>query len=96
MHRTYEYRNNIITSIKLSYTYKGLHDDPSILILDSILNDYLKNGIPYINKEIDIVNCKKITSSHHDKNTLYKFFINLYNDNNIGDSFTIEPISPIS
>lgn len=95
IHRSYEYRNSILHTIQHSYAYKRLHNDPSIIILDSILNDYMMNGTPYINKEIDIVNNIMIVSNHHDKNTKYKFVLNLYNNNIMGDTFNVMPIEPL-
>ena len=91
MSRTYEYRNGIKNSIKLSYTYRGLIDDPSVSKLNKILDDYVNNGKPYINTEINI-DSNKIRSSTMDKTTKYKFVINLYNDKTKGDTFTILPI----
>ena len=90
LHRTYEYRNSILHSIQASYFYRGIHNDPSIADLDVVLNDYLKNSTPYINKEIDIIDNHKITSSHNPPGTKYKMVLNLYNNNMKGDTFTIE------
>ena len=92
MARSYEYRNGIKNSIKLSYTYRGLIDDPSIILLNKILDDYVMNGTPYINKEIN-VESRKIRSSTNNKTTKYKFIVNLYNNSEIGDTFTLAPIT---
>ena len=91
IHRTYEYRNGILRSIRLSYIYRGIHDDPSISELDVILDDYLTNGTPYINKEIAIIDNHKITSTHNPTGTKYKIVLNLYNNSILGDTFTIMP-----
>ena len=90
IHRTYEYRNSILHSIQTSYFYRGIRNDPSIAELDVVLDDYLKNGTPYINKEIAIIDNHKITSSHNPPGTKYKMVINLYNDSTKGDAFSIE------
>lgn len=90
IHRTYEYRNSILHSIQTSYFYRGIRKDPSIAELDVVLDDYLKNGTPYINKEIAIIDNHKITSSHNPPGTKYKMVINLYNDRLKGDTFSIE------
>ena len=94
MSRTYQYRKGIVTSIGLSYIYRGLLIDPSLLELNKILDDYLLNGTPYINKEINIENSSQIRSSYYNRYSRinYKMVINLYNDALKGDTFTITPI----
>lgn len=93
MSRSYEYRNGIKNSIKLSYTYRGLMNTSAIATLNTILDDYVLTGTPYINVEITINSIKIISKSKGClKNTVYKFIINLYNNSTMGDSFILAPV----
>jgi len=53
-------RKRFIDSVRLSCLYRGVIDDPSMTLLNKVLEDYLKNGTLYINKEIMIVDNDKV------------------------------------
>ena len=53
-------RKTTVNSIRLSCAYRGVIDDPSMSELNEVLEDYLKNGTLYINKEIFIVDNDKV------------------------------------
>ena len=53
-------RKTTVNSIRLSCAYRGVLDDPSMTLLNEVLEDYLKNGTLYINKEIFIVDNDKV------------------------------------
>jgi len=97
-------RKIFIDSVKLSCVYRGVLEDPSMIELNKVLEDYLKNGTLYINKEIYIVNNDKVHvyptengkgagikyKSIKYKSIIYKIVLNLYNYNcGRSDTFTI-------
>jgi len=93
-------RKIFIDSVKLSCLYRGVIEDPSIILLNEVLEDYLKNGTLYINKEIMIINNDKVDNgkaligikykSIKYKSIKYKMVLNLYNYNCLrSDTFTI-------
>jgi hypothetical protein len=83
-------RKSFIDSVKLSCAYRGILDDPSMIELNKVLDDYLNNG-ELLDKEIYIVDNNKI-DGYPTKNK-YKIVINLYNYN-CGriDTFSIRAI----
>lgn len=92
--RLFNRRKGFIDSVRLSCAYRGVLDDPSMTLLNEVLEDYLKNGTLSINKEIMIVDNDKVHVYHTDNgNTLgikYKMVLNLYNYNcGRSDTFTI-------
>ena len=88
-------RKTTINSIRLSCAYRGVLDDPSMTLLNEVLEDYLKNGTFYINKEIMIINNDKVHVYQTDNGKAlvgikYKMVLNLYNYNcSRSDTFTI-------
>jgi hypothetical protein len=88
-------RKIFIDSVKLSCLYRGVIEDPSIILLNEVLEDYLKNGTLYINKEIFIVNNDKVDVYQTDNGKApvsikYKMVLYLYNYNCLrSDTFTI-------
>ena len=93
-------RKTTINSIRLSCAYRGVLDDPSMTLLNEVLEDYLKNGTLYINKEIMIVDNDKVHVYQTDngnapdvkyKSIKHKMVLNLYNYNCLrSDTFTIK------
>ena len=98
-------RKTTINSIRLSCLYKGVIEDDSMTLLNAVLEDYLKNGTLYINKEIMIVDNDKVHVYQTDngkalvakyksikyKSIKYKMVLNLYNYNcGRSDTFTIK------
>ena len=94
-------RKTTINSIRLSCLYKGVIEDDSMTLLNAVLEDYLKNGTLYINKEIMIVDNDKVHVYQTDNGTSfvgikyksikYKMVLNLYNYNCLrSDTFTIK------
>ena len=98
-------RKTTINSIRLSCLYKGVIEDDSMTLLNEVLEDYLKNGTLYLNKEIMIVNNDKVHVYQSDngkalvakyksikyKSIKYKMVLNLYNYNcGRSDTFTIK------
>ena len=79
----------------MSCLYKGVIEDDSMTLLNAVLEDYLKNGTLYINKEIMIVDNDKVHVYQTDNGTSfvgikYKMVLNLYNYNCLrSDTFTI-------
>ena len=53
-------RKTTVNSIRLSCAYRGVIEDDSMILLNEVLEDYLKNGTLYINKEIFIVDNDKV------------------------------------
>ena len=97
-------RKTTVNSIRLSCAYRGVIEDYSMILLNEVLEDYLKNGTLYINKEIFIVDNDKVhvyqtdngnalvtkDKSIKDKSIKYKMVLNLYNYNCLrSDTFTI-------
>jgi len=88
-------RKTTINSIRLSCAYRGVLDDPSMTLLNEVLEDYLKNGTLSINKEIMIVDNDKVDNGKalvgiKYKSIKYKMVLNLYNYNCLrSDTFTI-------
>ena len=92
-------RKIFIDSIRLSCAYRGVLDDPAMTLLNEVLEDYLKNGTLYINKEIMIVDNDKVyryqtesgkAPSIKYKSIKHKMVLNLYNYNcGRSDTFTI-------
>ena len=93
-------RKIFIDSVRLSCAYRGVLDDPSMTLLNVVLEDYLKNGTLYINKEIMIVDNDKVHVYQTDngnapdvkyKSIKHKMVLNLYNYNcGRSDTFTIK------
>ena len=93
-------RKNAINSIRLSCAYRGVIEDDSMTLLNAVLEDYLKNGTLYINKEIMIVDNDKVHVYQTDnvkapdvkyKSIKHKMVLNLYNYNCLrSDTFTIK------
>ena len=99
-------RKTTINSIRLSCAYRGVIEDDSMTLLNAVLEDYLKNGTLYINKEIMIVDNDKVHVYQTDngkalvgikyksikyKSIKYKMVLNLYNYNCLrSDTFTIK------
>jgi len=82
-------RKITINAIRMSCAYKGVLDDPSMTLLNEVLEDYLKNGTLYINKEIMIVDNDKVDNGKG-VGIKYKMVLNLYNYNCLrSDTFTI-------
>jgi hypothetical protein len=82
-------RKGFIDSVRLSCAYRGVLDDPSMTLLNEVLEDYLKNGTLSINKEIMIVNNDKVDNGKG-VGIKYKMVLNLYNYNCLrSDTFTI-------
>jgi len=81
-------RQGIVDSILLSCHYRGVIDDPSMTLLDALLDDYVKNGTRCYNKEIFIVNNDKVDNGKA-LGIKYKMVLNLYNHDYMGDTFTI-------
>jgi hypothetical protein len=93
-------RKGFIASVRLSCAYRGVIEDDSMTLLNEVLEDYLKNGTLYINKEIMIVDNDKVHVYQTDngkalvgikyKSIKYKMVLNLYNYNCMrSDTFTI-------
>ena len=83
-------RKTTINSIRLSCAYRGVLDDPSMTLLNEVLEDYLKNGTLSINKEIMIVDNDKVDNGTSLVGIKYKMVLNLYNYNCLrSDTFTI-------
>jgi hypothetical protein len=88
-------RKGFIDSVRLSCAYRGVLDDPSMTLLNEVLEDYLKNGTLSLNKEIYIVNNDKVDNGTSlvgikYKSIKYKMVLNLYNYNCLrSDTFTI-------
>ena len=83
-------RKTTINSIRLSCAYRGVLDDPSMTLLNEVLEDYLKNGTLSINKEIMIVDNDKVDNGTSLVGIKYKMILNLYNYNCLrSDTFTI-------
>lgn len=89
-------RKNTVNSIRLSCAYRGVLDDPAMIELNEVLEDYLKNGTLSINKEIMIVDNDKVHVYQTDNGSSlvgikYKMVLNLYNYNcRRSDTFTIK------
>jgi hypothetical protein len=82
-------RKIFIDSVRLSCAYRGVLDDPSMTLLNEVLEDYLKNGTLYINKEIMIVDNDKVDNGKG-VGIKNKMVLNLYNYNcGRSDTFTI-------
>jgi len=82
-------RKGFIASVRLSCAYRGVLNDPSMTLLNEVLEDYLKNGTLYINKEIYIVDNDKVDNGKG-VGIKYKMLLNLYNYNCLrSDTFTI-------
>ena len=95
-------RKGFIDSVRLSCAYRGVLDDPAMIELNKVLEDYLKNGTLSINKEIMIVDNDKVHVYQTDngvgikyesikyESIKYKMVLNLYNYNcGRSDTFTI-------
>jgi len=90
-------RKGFIDSVRLSCAYRGVLDDPAMIELNEVLEDYLINGTLSINKEIMIVDNDKVDNgvgikykSIKYKSIKYKMVLNLYNYNyGRSDTFTI-------
>jgi hypothetical protein len=88
-------RKIFIDSIRLSCAYRGVIEDDSMTLLNEVLEDYLKNGTLYINKEIMIVDNDKVHVYRTESGKAlagikYKMVLNLYNYNCLrSDTFTI-------
>ena len=83
-------RKTTINSIRLSCAYRGVLDDPSMTLLNEVLEDYLKNGTLYLDKEIMIVDNDKVDNGTSLVGIKYKMVMNLYNYNCLrSDTFTI-------
>ena len=83
-------RKTTINSIRLSCAYRGVLDDPSMIELNKVLEDYLKNGTLYLDKEIMIVDNDKVDNGTSLVGIKYKMVMNLYNYNCLrSDTFTI-------
>lgn len=93
-------RKTTINSIRLSCAYRGVLEDPSMTLLNEVLEDYLKKGTLSINKEIMIVDNDKVHVYQTDngnapdvkyKSIKHKMVLNLYNYNcGRSDTFTIK------
>lgn len=98
-------RKGFIDSVRLSCAYRGVLEDDSMTLLNVVLEDYLKNGTLYLNKEIMIVDNDKVHVYQTDngkapsikyksikyKSIKYKMVLNLYNYNcGRSDTFTIK------
>jgi hypothetical protein len=82
-------RKGFIASVRLSCAYRGVLDDPAMIELDKVLEDYLKNGTLSINKEIMIVDNDKVDNGKA-PDVKHKMVLNLYNYNCLrSDTFTI-------
>jgi hypothetical protein len=82
-------RKGFIASVRLSCAYRGVLDDPAMIELNEVLEDYLKNGTLYINKEIMIVDNDKVDNGKA-SSFKHKMVLNLYNYNcGRSDTFTI-------
>ena len=91
--RKFVKRKTTINSIRLSCAYRGVLEDPSMTLLNEVLEDYLKNGTLSINKEIMIVDNDKVDNGKALSNK-YKMVLNLYNYNCLrSDTFTITSVS---
>ena len=92
-------RKIFIDSVRLSCLYRGVIEDESMTLLNEVLEDYLKNGTLYFNKEIFIVDNDKVHVYQTDNGTSlvgikYKMVLNLYNYNcGRSDTFTITSVS---
>jgi len=87
-------RKGFIASVRLSCAYRGVLDDPAMIELDKVLDDYLNNGTLYLDKEIMIVDNDKVDNDKvcgiKHKSIKYKMILNLYNYNCLrSDTFTI-------
>ena len=88
-------RKGFIDSVRLSCAYRGVIEDESMTLLNVVLEDYLKNGTLYINKEIMIVDNDKVHVYQTDNGKAlvgikHKMVLNLYNYNCLrSDTFTI-------
>ena len=87
-------RKGFIASVRLSCAYRGVLDDPAMIELNEVLEDYLKNGTLSINKEIMIVDNDKVhvyrTDNGKASSFKHKMVLNLYNYNcGRSDTFTI-------
>ena len=88
-------RKGFIDSVRLSCAYRGVIEDESMTLLNVVLEDYLKNGTLYLNKEIMIVDNDKVHVYQTDNGKAlvgikYKMVMNLYNYNCLrSDTFTI-------
>ena len=88
-------RKIFIDSVRMSCLYRGVIDDPSMTLLNEVLEDYLKNGTLSINKEIMIVDNDKVDNGTSlggikHKSIKYKMVLNLYNYICLrSDTFTI-------
>ena len=92
--RKFNRRKGFIDSVRLSCAYRGVLDDPAMIELNEVLEDYLKNGTLSINKEIMIVDNDKVhvyqTDNGKAPSVKYKMVLNLYNYNCLrSDTFTI-------
>ena len=96
-------RKGFIDSVRLSCAYRGVLDDPAMIELNEVMEDYLKNGT-CSNKEIMIVDNDKVDNgkvcgikyksikykSIKYKSIKHKMVLNLYNYNcGRSDTFTI-------
>ena len=83
-------RKGFIDSVRLSCAYRGVLDDPAMIELNEVLEDYLINGTPSLNKEIMIVDNDKVDNGTSLVGINYKMVLNLYNYNcGRSDTFTI-------
>ena len=83
-------RKGFIASVRLSCAYRGVLDDPAMIELDKVLDDYLNNGTLYLDKEIMIVDNDKVDNGKVLVGIKYKMVLNLYNYNCLrSDTFTI-------
>lgn len=80
-------RQTFTDSVRLSCVYRGVSSDPSMIELNTLLDDYCKNGTMYINKEIFIVNNDIVYRSI--AGNKYKMVINLYNNLCWSDTFNM-------
>jgi hypothetical protein len=82
-------RKGFIASVRLSCAYRGVLDDPAMIELDKVLDDYLNNGTLYLDKEIMIVDNDKVDNGKV-CGIKHKMVLNLYNYNCFrSDTFTI-------
>ena len=91
--RKLRWRKIFVDSVRLSCAYRGVLDDPAMIELNEVLEDYLKNGTLYINKEIMIVDNDEVDNGKgvgiKYKSIKYKMVLNLYNYNcGRSDTFT--------
>ena len=64
-------RKIFIDSVRMSCLYKGVIEDDSMTLLNAVLEDYLKNGTLYLNKEIMIVDNDKVHVYQTDNGTSF-------------------------